>query len=74
MQGCNSTERWEAASIAKRLGMTQETHGGVNVGGGLKIVLAGPLRLRVDYRVFTLRGNPSHSTPQRIYTGLNLAF
>ena len=58
----------------ERLGTTQETHGGVNVGGGVKIVLAGPLRVRVDYRVFTLRGNPFHSTPQRIYTGLNLAF
>ena len=26
------------------------------MGGGVKMSLAGPLRLRLDYRVFTLRG------------------
>ena len=30
--------------------------------------------VRVDYRVFTLRGNPQHKNIQRIYAGLNLAF
>jgi hypothetical protein len=45
-----------------------------NVGGGAKIRLAGPLRLRVDYRVFRLRGNPLYETYQRFYTGVNLAF
>ena len=29
---------------------------GINVGGGVKMTLAGPLRLRLDYRVFTLQG------------------
>ena len=53
---------------------TQETHGGVNAGGGVKITLVGPLRVRVDYRVFALGGNPLHARPQRIYAGLNLAF
>lgn len=51
-----------------------ETNVGVNVGGGVKVSLVGPLRLRLDYRVFTLRGNPLHSTPQRVYAGLNLMF
>jgi hypothetical protein len=51
-----------------------ETHVGMNVGGGVKMTLAGPLRLRLDYRVFTLSGSPRHSKPQRFYAGLNLKF
>jgi hypothetical protein len=51
-----------------------ETHVGVNIGGGAKISLLGPLRLRLDYRVFTLKGDPRHSRPQRFYAGLNLKF
>jgi hypothetical protein len=51
-----------------------ETNVGVNVGGGVKWSLAGPLRLRIDYRVFTLQGNPRHENPQRFYVGLNLKF
>src|SRR6185436_8066841 len=47
---------------------------GVNVGGGVKMSLAGPLRLRFDYRVFTLKGSPRHTNPQRFYAGLNLKF
>ena len=38
------------------------------------MTLAGPLRLRLDYRVFTLQGTPRHSKPQRFYAGLNLKF
>ena len=53
---------------------TSETHVGYNVGGGVKWSLAGPLRLRLDYRVFTLQGEPRHSNPQRFYAGLNLKF
>jgi opacity protein-like surface antigen len=53
---------------------TSETNVGINVGGGVKISLAGPLRLRLDYRVFTLQGDPRHSKPQRFYAGLNLKF
>jgi opacity protein-like surface antigen len=52
----------------------QETHVGMNIGGGVKINLAGPLRVRVDYRVFTLRGSPLHGNPKRFYAGLNLKF
>jgi hypothetical protein len=51
-----------------------ETNVGINVGGGVKMSLAGPLRLRFDYRVFTLRGTPLYSKPQRFYAGINLKF
>jgi hypothetical protein len=51
-----------------------ETHVGINLGGGVKVTLLGPLRLRLDYRVFTLRGAPLHSKPQRFYAGVNLKF
>lgn len=58
----------------ERLGSLQETHFGINTGGGVKISLLGPVRARVDYRVFTLKGEPRHSTVHRIYAGLNLSF
>jgi opacity protein-like surface antigen len=50
------------------------TNFGTNIGGGAKISLAGPLRLRVDYRVFTLHGTPRHTPVQRFYVGINLKF
>ena len=43
---------------------------GMNVGGGVKITLAGPLRVRVDYRLFTLRGSPRVSPVHRFYAGV----
>jgi hypothetical protein len=58
----------------ERLDDIQETDFGVNVGGGVKLSLAGPLRLRFDYRVFTLKGDPLHPKPQRFYAGINLKF
>jgi len=58
----------------ERLGTRQETHFGVNSGGGAKITLLGPLRARVDYRIFKLRGEPLHSVVHRVYAGFNLAF
>jgi len=51
-----------------------ETNVGINIGGGVKVALAGPLRLRFDYRVFTLQGDPRHEKPQRFYAGVNLKF
>jgi outer membrane protein with beta-barrel domain len=51
-----------------------ETSFGSNVGGGAKISLAGPFRLRVDYRVFNLHGSPRHNPVQRWYVGVNLKF
>jgi hypothetical protein len=54
--------------------LTIDTNFGMNVGGGAKIPLLGPLRLRVDYRIFTLKGEPLHSKVQRLYAGVNLKF
>ena len=51
-----------------------ETNFGINNGGGVKISLIGPIRARVDYRVFSLRGSPIEDTVQRLYVGLNLKF
>lgn len=58
----------------ERLLTRQETSFSTNVGGGAKIRLAGPLRVRVDYRIFRLQGDPLHQTYHRIYAGANLAF
>ncbi len=56
------------------LGAHQDTSFGTNTGGGVKISLAGPLRLRVDYRVFTLGSGALYSPAHRFYAGLNLKF
>jgi hypothetical protein len=52
----------------------QETNLGTNVGGGVKIDVLGPLRVRVDFRVFKLTGDAVYPTPKRLYVGANLAF
>jgi hypothetical protein len=53
----------------------RETNLVFNTGGGAKITLIGPLRLRLDYRVMKLRGDPLRpSTVHRVYAGVNLAF
>ena len=51
----------------------QETNVHLAIGGGAKIALAGPLKLRLDYRIFKLR-NAIATNPQRFYAGLALAF
>lgn len=53
-------------------GSYQDTSVGFNTGGGVKVSLLGPIRLRVDYRVFTLGSGARHSPAHRIYAGLNL--
>jgi hypothetical protein len=58
----------------ERLDTRQETSVGLNSGGGVKIALLGPVRARVDYRVFRLRGEPLVATVHRTYVGLNLSF
>jgi hypothetical protein len=63
-----------AGVYREHLGADQSTGFVMNNGGGVKVTLAGPLRLRVDYRIFNLRGTPQHSKLQRVYAGLNLAF
>jgi hypothetical protein len=45
-----------------------------NTGGGLKISLVGPIRLRVDYRVFTLKNGALTTPAHRVYAGLNVKF
>jgi opacity protein-like surface antigen len=47
---------------------------GSNVGGGVKFDLTGPLRLRVDYRIFNLGNEAVYGHPQRFSVGVNLAF
>lgn len=54
------------------LGTHQDTGFGLNTGGGVKISLAGPIRLRVDYRIFKLGSSALNSPVHRVYVGLNL--
>jgi hypothetical protein len=63
-----------AGGYRERLGSESETSVGINSGGGVKISLVGPVRARVDYRVFKLQGDPLHSTVHRVYAGINLKF
>jgi len=58
----------------EELAAQSETSFGLNTGGGVKISLAGPIRARVDYRVFRLQGDPVFETVHRFYAGLNLKF
>ena len=55
-------------------GGLEATNAGTNAGAGVKISVVGPIRMRLDYRVFSLQGSPQHDTHQRFYAGFNLAF
>jgi hypothetical protein len=59
---------------AEDLGVATEKNVGANIGGGVKIHLLGPLRARIDYRVFKLRGSPINDKYHRFYAGVNLGF
>jgi hypothetical protein len=63
-----------AGVYRETLATRQETQVGLNTGGGAKISLLGPLRARVDYRIFKLRGDPLHDVVHRVYGGINLKF
>ena len=63
-----------AGVYRERFGDLSETSFGANTGGGAKISLLGPLRARIDYRVFTLKGDALFSTVHRFYVGANLRF
>lgn len=52
----------------------QETNVAANVGGGVKVSLIGPLRLRLDYRLFKLAGGALNTPAHRVYAGVNLKF
>ena len=58
----------------EELGAHSDTGVGFNTGGGVKVSLVGPLRLRVDYRVFKLGSGALFSPAHRFYAGLNLKF
>ncbi len=58
----------------EELNLHEQTGFAPNIGGGVKISLAGPLRLRVDYRIFRLGDDALYSSTHRIYGGLNLNF
>jgi opacity protein-like surface antigen len=51
-----------------------DTSFGSNFGGGVKVSLAGPIALRVDYRLFKLGSGALYSPAHRIYAGLDLKF
>ena len=63
-----------AGLYRETLGSHQDTSFALNTGGGVKVSLVGPLRLRVDYRVFKLGSDALSSPAHRIYLGLNLKF
>jgi hypothetical protein len=56
------------------LGAREDTSFGTNIGGGVKVTLIGPLRVRVDYRLFRLGSDALYSPAHRFYVGLNVKF
>ncbi len=58
----------------EELGAISNTGFAGNTGAGVKISLIGPIRLRVDYRVFTLKNGALTSPAHRVYAGVNLKF
>ena len=63
-----------AGLYQEELGTHSDTGVGFNTGGGVKVTLAGPIRLRVDYRIFKLGSGALNSPAHRFYAGLNLKF
>jgi len=63
-----------AGLYRERLGTHQDTSFLTSTGGGVKVTLAGPVRLRVDYRVMKLGSGALYTPAHRIYAGLNLKF
>ena len=63
-----------AGIYSETLGAHTDTSLGTNVGGGVKMSLIGPVRLRVDYRLFKLGSGALNSPAHRVYAGLNLKF
>jgi hypothetical protein len=63
-----------AGFFRESLAGESETSFGTNIGRGVKMPLLGPLQLRLDYRVYNLRGDARFKNPQRFYAGLNLSF
>ena len=57
----------------ERAGTRAETRPAASAGGGVRIALRGPLRLRIDYRLLALRGATGRR-PRRLYAGLDVPF
>jgi hypothetical protein len=60
--------------FSEELDPREESGFASNIGGGVKISLAGPLRVRVDYRIFRLDDEARYSPVHRFYVGANLNF
>ena len=58
----------------EKLGTHSDTGFALNTGGGVKVSLLGPVRLRIDYRVLKLGDGALTSPSHRVYAGLNLKF
>ena len=63
-----------AGFYSEALGARTDSGFAFGTGGGVKISLAGPLRLRVDYRGIKLGSGALASPAHRIYAGVNLKF
>lgn len=63
-----------AGGFRESFGSVSETNWGTNLGGGVKFSVLGPLKLRLDYRVFALRGEVRYKNPQRFYAGVTIPF
>lgn len=58
----------------EQLGARSDQGFALGTGGGVKISIAGPLRLRVDYRGLNLGSGALASPAHRLYAGINLKF
>ena len=52
----------------------KETAWTFNSGVGVKTNIFGPIKLRVDYRVLKLTGEPLYETVHRVYSGVHITF
>jgi opacity protein-like surface antigen len=55
-------------------GVAGDTNSSLHIGGGVKITLAGPIGLRLDYRLIKLNGLVEDDTRQRVYAGVRIDF
>lgn len=65
-----------AGIYRETLGGDTSTNAALCIGAGVTVALAGPLGVRIDYRVFSLRNSldTDTSTRKRIYAGVNFKF
>jgi hypothetical protein len=63
-----------AGFYQEQLGVHEDSGFALSTGGGVKVSLIGPLRLRVDYRATKLGSGALYSPAHRVYAGLNLKF